>query len=155
MQTVRHLWSNIWGNWWKTVLELNFILILTNFSKVKKLMEMRSSSEVKGTPPRASAQYRKNARWHFSGNMKINLFRRHIKLGVWSALKIFARISFLFTHDLVKPLQVLEKIIREKFCELHTQYFDIQFSVKWFFLFLTSLPPWWRFYNTQLLQLLI
>ena len=34
------------------MLELNFTRFITNFSKVKQIMEMKSSSLVKGTTPR-------------------------------------------------------------------------------------------------------
>lgn len=101
-----NLWSNNWGKWyWKTMLELNFTRFITNFSKVKQIMEMKSSSLVNGTTPRP-AKYGKNARWQFSRNIKMNLIK--IKLR-WSAPENFGRISFLFTHDLFKHLHVLKK----------------------------------------------
>ena len=130
-----NLWSNNWGKWyWKTMLELNFTRFITNFSKVKQIMEMKSSSLVKGTTPRP-AKYGKNARWQFSGNIKMNLIK--IKLR-WSAPENFGRISFLFTHDLFKHLHVLKKKSRERFRDLLTQYFDIKFSIP---RFSTSMMP--------------
>lgn len=105
-----NLWSNNWGKWyWKTMLGLNFY---NKFLKRQTNMEMKSSSLVKGTTPR-SAKYGKNARWQFSGNIRMNLIK--IKLR-WSALEYFGRISFLFTHDLFKHLHVIKKKVIIKFC---------------------------------------